>query len=90
MCKQTRVVVKQQAIAMAASRGRIMMAAVFATLFLALVLGWVGRRTCAVVALAVCLVLSVWLFLFEIYSPEYGFRMPWIKTEILRIPAAGV
>jgi hypothetical protein len=22
------------------------------------------------------------LFLFEIYSPEYGFRMPWIQTEL--------
>jgi predicted acyltransferase len=66
-----------------------MMAAVFATMFLALVLGWLGRRTSAIVALAACLVLSIWLFLFEIYSPDYGFRMPWIKTEFLRIPAAG-
>ena len=66
-----------------------MMAAVFATMFLALVLGWLGRRTSAIVALAVCLVLSVWLFLFEIYSPDYGFRMPWIKTEIHLTPAAG-
>jgi predicted acyltransferase len=66
-----------------------MMTAVFATLFLALVLGWLRRRTCAIVALAVCLMLSVWLFLFEIYSPDYGFRMPWIKTDIQRIPDAG-
>lgn len=61
-----------------------MMAAVFATLFLALVLGWLGRRTLAITSLAACLILSVWLFLFEIYSPEYGFRMPWIKTDLHR------
>ncbi len=65
-----------------------MMAAVFATMFAALVLGWIGRRTCAIVALTACLVLSVWLFLFEIYSPDYGFRMPWIKTEFQQPPAA--
>ena len=66
-----------------------MMATVFATMFAALLLGWLGRRTSAIVALAVCLVLSVWLFLFEIYSPDYGFRMPWIKTDIQLIPATG-
>ena len=65
-----------------------MMAAVFATMFLALVLGWLGRRALAIASLAACLVLSVWLFLFEIYSPETGFRMPWIKTEILQTPNA--
>jgi len=64
-----------------------MMAAVFATLFLALLLGWLGRRSLAIASLAACLVLSVWLFLFEIYSPETGFRMPWIKTELQRMPA---
>ncbi len=63
-----------------------MMAAVFATLFLALVLGWLGRRPLAIASLAVCLMLSVWLFLFEVYSPEYGFRMPWIKTDLHRTP----
>jgi hypothetical protein len=59
-----------------------MMVAVFATMFLALVLGWFERRTLAIASLAACLVLSVWLFLFEIYSPDYGFRMPWIRTEL--------
>jgi hypothetical protein len=61
---------------------RAMMAAVFATMFLALVLGWIGWRALAIASLTACLVLSVWLFLFEIYSPDYGFRMPWIKTEL--------
>lgn len=65
-----------------------MMAAVFATMCLALVLGWTGRRSLAIASLAACLVLSVWLFLFEIYSPETGFRMPWIKTEFRLVPRA--
>jgi hypothetical protein len=36
-----------------------------------------------------CLTLSIGLFLFEIYSPETGFRMPWIQTEFepMRKPA---
>jgi len=63
-----------------------MMAAVFATMVLALILGWRGHRAFAIASLAACLVLSVWLFLFEIYSPETGFRMPWIKTELLHTP----
>ena len=57
-----------------------MMVAVFATMLLALVLGWIERRTLAIASFAACLALSVWLFLFEIYSPDYGFRMPWIQT----------
>jgi hypothetical protein len=63
-----------------------MMAVVFATLSLALVLGWFGRRWEAVTCLFACFVLSVGLFLFEVYSPEYGFRMPWIQTDLA--PAA--
>ncbi len=58
-----------------------MMAAVFTSLTLALVFGWLGRQREALGAIAVCLGLAIWLFLFEIYSPEYGFRMPWISTE---------
>ena len=57
-----------------------MMTAVFATMLLALVLGWVGRRCMALACLAVCLGLSVGLFLYEVYSPDYGFRMPWLQT----------
>ena len=33
----------------------------------------------AVVCLLVCLALCVGIFLWEIYSPEYGFRMPWLQ-----------
>ena len=57
-----------------------MMAAIFATLLLALLLDRSGRRRLAIAALTVCLALAVWLFLFEIYSPDYGFRMPWLRT----------
>jgi hypothetical protein len=58
-----------------------MMTAIFATMFLALLVLWLGRRAIAIGLLVVSLALSVWLFLFEIYSPDYGFRMPWLQTE---------
>ena len=61
-----------------------MMVAVFATITLALICGWLGGRSLAVALFAACLALFVGLFLFEIYSPEYGFRMPWIQTEFDR------
>lgn len=57
-----------------------MMVAIFATLLLALILEQTGRRKLAVAALAICFGLAVWLFQFEIYSPDYGFRMPWLRT----------
>jgi hypothetical protein len=57
-----------------------MMAVIFATLSAALVVGWFGRRSLAIVLVAIGLVLAVHLFLWEIYSPEYGFHMPWIRT----------
>ena len=63
-----------------------MMVAVFATMTLALVCGWVGRRSLAVALFALCFAFSIGLFLFEIYSPEYGFRMPWIQTEFVGAP----
>jgi Family of unknown function (DUF5993) len=63
-----------------------MMVAVFATMTLALLCGWIGRRSLAVALFALCLTLSIGLFLFEIYSPEYGFRMPWIQTEFNGTP----
>lgn len=59
-----------------------MMVAVFAAMLLALGLGWFGRRRAAVACFLICFALSVGLFLYEIYSPEYGFRMPWIQTQL--------
>lgn len=59
-----------------------MMVAVFAAMLLALVLGWSGQRRAAVACFFICFALSAGLFLYEIYSPEYGFRMPWIQTQL--------
>lgn len=64
-----------------------MMVAVFATMSLALIFGWFGNRSLAISLFALCLALSIGLFLFEIYSPEYGFRMPWIQSEFDAIRA---
>ena len=56
-----------------------MMAAVFATLLLAFILDLVGRSRLAVSCLMLSLALCVGLFLWEVYSPDYGFRMPWLQ-----------
>jgi hypothetical protein len=64
------------------------MAVVFAAMFLALVFGWLDRRRLAVTCMFVCLILAIWQFLFEIYDPKTGFRMPWIQTEREAIPQA--
>ncbi|GAB1582666.1 MULTISPECIES: hypothetical protein [Phyllobacteriaceae] len=66
-----------------------MMAAVFALLSLALVLGWFGRRSIALLCILLCLAVAVKEFLWEIHSSEYGYRMPWIQTRLIdRLPAA--
>ena len=64
-----------------------MMFAVFVALSCALVLGYMGRRAASLAGIFICFVLAVWLFLWEICSPEYGFRMPWIQTQHLPVPA---
>jgi hypothetical protein len=68
-----------------------MMLAIFLTLLLALILARIGQRPAALAVLALCFGLSVYLFLWEIWSPETGFRMPWIDTrlEIAPDPGAG-
>jgi hypothetical protein len=58
-----------------------MMAAIFAALLLAFILDLSGFRRLAVSCLFLSLALCVWLFLWEIYSPDYGFRMPWLQAE---------
>ena len=65
-----------------------MMAVVFGTLTLALVLSLAGRGRLAAGAILACLLLSIGEFLWEIYSPEYGFRMPWIQVQ-LSLPGLG-
>jgi hypothetical protein len=58
-----------------------MMALIFAALLLALLVGWAGSARLATVAILSCLLLSFGLFLWEVYSPEYGFRMPWLQVD---------
>ena len=65
-----------------------MMAGIFAVLLIAFVLNLFGLGRLAVSCLLVCLALSVGLFLGEIYSPDYGFRMPWLQVELERAFAA--
>lgn len=57
-----------------------MMAAVFLFLFLAFVFTWTRHTGLARASLAVCFVLAVGLFLWEVWSPEYGFAMPWLSA----------
>jgi len=64
-----------------------MMVAVFATMSLALICGWIGRRRLAIGLVVACLFLTIGLFLFEVYSPEYGFRMPWLQTQVGNEPS---
>jgi hypothetical protein len=58
-----------------------MMASVFTALALAMVLALAGRPRLAATAMAACVLLSIGEFLWEVYSPDYGFRMPWIQVE---------
>ena len=58
-----------------------MMLLVFATLSLSVVAGRFGPRWLALASVLLCLALSIGLFLFEIYSPEYGFHMPWLQVR---------
>lgn len=60
-----------------------MMVAVFAALSAALGFGWFGSRRLALACAALALGLGVWLFLWEVWSPEYGFRMPWIDVRLV-------
>ena len=56
-----------------------MMAAVFGTLLLAFILDHAGLRRSGVACLFLSLALCVGLFLWEVYSPDHGFRMPWLQ-----------
>lgn len=69
-----------------------MMFAVFATLLAAFILDHAGLQRFAVACLVTSLALCIGLFMWEIYSPEYGFRMPWLQVELKQFfaPARGV
>jgi hypothetical protein len=65
-----------------------MMLIVFATLSTALLAAYCGPRWLAILSMLACLALSTGLFLFEIYSPEYGFHMPWLQVQLDVAPHA--
>ena len=60
-----------------------MMFLVFIAMSAGLTLAFFDRPRLSLLTLFICFVLAVGLFLWEIYSPEYGFRMPWIQTDIM-------
>ena len=59
-----------------------MMVLIFVLMAFALGAGLWGPRWVAVTASLACLALSTALFLYEIDSPDYGFRMPWLQGTI--------
>jgi hypothetical protein len=48
-------------------------------MLLAFVFDLAGLRRLAVSSLLLSLALCIGLFLWEVYSPDYGFRMPWLQ-----------
>jgi hypothetical protein len=64
-----------------------MMFLIFATMSLALLGAQYGPRWFAILSMLACLALSIGLFLFEIYNPEYGFRMPWLQVQLDAVPS---
>jgi hypothetical protein len=67
-----------------------MMLVIFAFLTIAFPLDFLGWRRPALICLAASLCLTLYLFAWEIYSPDYGFRMPWLEVELdERAPVAG-
>lgn len=56
-----------------------MMTGIFAALVAAFAAVWWGQAIVARLALALCFCLAIGLFLWEIYSPQYGFAMPWLQ-----------
>ena len=58
-----------------------MMTPIFALTFFALLLAWLGRGRVALAAVLVMLAVSRGLFLFEVHTRDYGFRMPWLQVS---------
>jgi len=56
-----------------------MMLAVFSALSVAALAAWSGARGVAAFALAATFSLALGLFLWEVWSPATGFRMPWLQ-----------
>ena len=66
-----------------------MMLAAFTALSLALVLAFAGLQGLSLAALALAFGLATGLFLWEVWSPEYGFRMPWLQGALPAAQAEG-
>lgn len=64
-----------------------MMTLVFTALTAAMVLAYAGYSRVAAAAMTACLLLAIGEFLWEVYSPEYGFRMPWIQVQLIEVGA---
>ena len=57
-----------------------MLVAVFALITVALAAAFWGQRRLAIWALFLCLMLATAEFLWDIYSPQDGFRLPWLQV----------
>ncbi|RAK32176.1 hypothetical protein C7374_102174 [Falsochrobactrum ovis] len=60
-----------------------MMFFTFALLSIALLLLLTEKKTASILCIIFCLMFAIKEFLWEIHSPDYGYRMPWIQTELL-------
>ncbi len=66
-----------------------MMTITFAVLLAAFVLRLWNLPRAAMVSLFLSFALVVGIFLWEIYSPDYGFRMPWLQVDLRHTATAG-
>lgn len=60
-----------------------MMFFTFALLSIALILLMTKKKSISILFMLLCLIFAIKEFLWEIHSPDYGYRMPWIQTELL-------
>ena len=66
-----------------------MMTIAFAVLLAAFVLRLLNLPRSAMVFLFLSSIMAIGLFLWEIYSPDYGFRMPWLQVELRHAVTSG-
>jgi hypothetical protein len=69
-----------------------MMFAIFTSLLGAFILDHAAWLRSALACLVASLCLCIYLFIWEIYSPDYGFKMPWLEVELKQsfAPVRGV
>jgi hypothetical protein len=58
-----------------------MVTGVFILMFLATVAAWLGRGRVAAILMVACIGLYVAEFLWEVWSPQNGFSMPWLQGD---------